>query len=112
MAVTEERVEGGWRRSFWQQLEVDTTAREMHTRARENHAQAHVGHVVEHGGCNRAAKTSTNGWNNGEDPEMACQSCGGMKVYISGLEETRAEHYRRTGNGVAARGGKRPEGTN
>jgi hypothetical protein len=71
-----------------------------------------VDHVAALGGWNRAVKASTGSWDYGEDPGGAHQSCGGTKVYRSGLEKTRAAHHRRTENDAAAGGGKRPEGTN
>jgi hypothetical protein len=53
----------------------------------------------------------TSSWDDGEDPGGARRSCGGTKVYRSGLEKIGAEHHRRTENGVTAgveRGQRRP----
>jgi hypothetical protein len=52
-------------------------------------------------------KTSTDRWDNGEDPGRARQSCRGTKVYRSGLEKTEAEHHCRTVNGATIGGGAR-----
>ena len=70
---------------------------------REPHAQAC-------GGWNKAVKTSTRSWEDGEDPGRAHHSCGGTKVYKSGLEKSKAENHHKAGNGVTARGGTRPKG--
>jgi hypothetical protein len=101
-------VDGGWRtqrESFWHQLEADTAVREMHAqereihaRARESHAQARANHEAARGGWKGAVKASTGSWDDGEDPGGARRSCGGMKVYRSGLEKTGVEHHRRTEN--------------
>jgi hypothetical protein len=65
--------------------------------------------VAAHGGWNRAVKASTGSWDDGEDPGGARRSCGGTRVYKSGLEKTETEHHRRTGNDATTGGGKRPE---
>jgi hypothetical protein len=57
-------------------------------------------------------KTSTDSWDNGEDPGGVRRSCGGTKVYRSGLEKIGVEHHCRTENGATVKGGKRPEGVN
>ena len=78
----------GWQTSFWHLLEVDTVAHEMHAQEREIHAQARADHVAARGDWKGAVKASTSSWDGGEDPGGARQSCGGTKVYKSGLEKT------------------------
>jgi hypothetical protein len=82
----------------------------MHGQEREVHVRARVGHVAACGGWNKAVKASTGSWDDGEDPGGARRSCRGTKVYRYGLEKTRTAHHRRTENGTAVGGGKRPEG--
>ena len=83
----------------------------MHAQEHEVHARARVDHVAARGGWNRVVNISTGSWDDGEDPSGARQSCGGIKVYISGLEKPRVAHHRRIKNNTATRGGKRPKGT-
>ena len=82
---------------------------EIHTQACEIHAQARANHVAARGGWKGAVKASTDSWDGAEDPGGACRSCGGTKVYKSGLEKIGAQDHRRTENDATARGGKRPE---
>jgi hypothetical protein len=71
--------------------------------------QARADHMAARGGWNEAVKASTGSWDDGEDPGGTRRSCGGTKVNRSGLEKTKIEHHRRTGNDAMAGGGKRPE---
>jgi hypothetical protein len=67
-------------------------------------------HAVARGGWNKAVKTLTSSWEDGEDPCGVRQSCGGTKVYRFGLEKTRAENHCRTEIDATAGSGTRPEG--
>jgi hypothetical protein len=62
------------------------------------------------GGCNKAVKTLTGSWEDGEDPSEALRSCGGTKADRFGWEKFGAENHYRTENGVIARGGMQLEG--
>jgi hypothetical protein len=84
----------------------------MHAQECEIHVQAHANHVAARDGWNRAMKTSTGSWEDGEDLGGAGRSCGGIKVYKSDLEKIGAEHHYRIENGAIARGVKRLEGAN
>ena len=81
----------------------------MHAQEREIHAQARADHVVVRGGWKGAVKASTGSWDDGEDPGGERWSCGGTKVYRSGLEKIEAEDHHRTENDAMVGGGKRPE---
>jgi hypothetical protein len=67
---------------------------------RELYAQVRADHTVTHGGWNKAVKTSTGSWEDGEDLGGACRSCGGTKVYRSGLEKSGDENHRSIENGT------------
>jgi hypothetical protein len=83
--------------------------REIYARAREIHAQARADHVAARGGWNGAMKALMGSWDDGEDLGGVRRSCGGTKIYRSGLEKIGAKHHCRTENDATAGDGEKPE---